>query len=41
MTLQVEKGNLIELLESGEIDVLIAQNNCLGTMSKQCSSGIY
>ena len=41
MTLQVEKGNLIELLESGEIDVLIHQTNCLGTISKQCSSGIY
>lgn len=40
MTLQVEKGNLIELLESGEIDVLLHQTNCLGTISKQCSSGI-
>ena len=40
MTLQIEKGNLIELLENGEIDILIHQTNCLGTISKQCSSGI-
>ena len=39
--LNVEKGDLIKMLEDGTIDVLIAQNNCLGTMSKQCSSGIY
>lgn len=40
MTLQVEKGDLIKMLEDGTIDVLIAQNNCLGTMSKQVSAGI-
>lgn len=41
MTLQIEKGNLVQLLEDGEIDLLIHQTNCLGTISKQCSSGIY
>ena len=40
MTLQVEKGNLIELLENGEIDLIIHQSNCLGTMAKKCSSGL-
>ena len=40
MTLQIEKGNLVQLLEDGEIDLLIHQTNCLGTISKQCSSGI-
>lgn len=39
--LVVEKGNLIDLLENDEIDVLIMQANCLGTMYKRCSSGIY
>ena len=40
MTLQIEKGNLVDLLENGEIDLIIHQLNCLGTMSKRCSSGI-
>ena len=40
MTLQIEKGNLIDLLENGEIDLIIHQLNCLGTISKQCSAGI-
>ena len=38
--LVVEKGNLIDLLENDEIDVLIMQANCLGTMYKKCSAGL-
>lgn len=40
MTLQIEKGNLAELLENGEIDVIIHQCNCLNTMHNQVSAGI-
>lgn len=40
MTLQIEKGNLVELLENGEIDVIIHQCNCLNTMHNQVSAGI-
>ena len=38
--LVVEKGNLVDLLENGEIDLIIHQLNCLGTMAKKCSSGL-
>lgn len=38
--ISTEKGNLIELLENDEIDVLIHQTNCFQTMGKQSASGI-
>lgn len=38
--IETEQGNLIELLENDEIDVLIHQTNCFQTMGKQSASGI-
>lgn len=40
MTLKFEKGNLITLLEDGEIDILIHQCNCFSTMYRKTSSGL-
>lgn len=38
--INIEQGNLIELLENDETDVLIHQTNCFQTIGKQCASGI-
>ena len=40
MTYKLEPGNLLELLENDEIDVLIHQTNCFQTIGKRSASGI-
>ena len=38
--INIEQGNLIELLETDEIDFLIHQTNCFQTIGKRSASGI-
>lgn len=40
MTFKIEPGNLLELLENDEIDVLIHSCNCFQTIGKRSASGI-
>lgn len=40
LMINIEQGNLIELLETDEIDFLIHQTNCFQTIGKRSASGI-